>query len=68
MATNALDNIILDFCQDNEAIHGDDVKERSHLAKKLSGKLRDGFLQHFNVSNPVSCDMNQSLTLALRHR
>lgn len=50
LATNALDNTILDFCEDNDAITGDDGDEKSRQVRKLSQQLRESFLQQFGVS------------------
>ncbi|KAM0511188.1 hypothetical protein ACHAPE_010139 [Trichoderma viride] len=49
LATNALDNTILDFCEDNEAITGDDGDEKSRQVRKLSQQLRESFLQQFGA-------------------
>ncbi|KAL6873091.1 P-loop containing nucleoside triphosphate hydrolase protein [Trichoderma novae-zelandiae] len=49
MATNALDDTILDFYEHNNAIVGDDVDERIRLVRKLSQQLREGFLQQFGA-------------------
>ncbi|KAK1241437.1 hypothetical protein MKX08_001411 [Trichoderma sp. CBMAI-0020] len=49
LATNALDNTILDFCRDNDAITGDDGDEKSRQVRKLSQQLRESFLQQFGA-------------------
>lgn len=49
MATNALDTIILEFCQENEKILGDDMDEKMNLAGELSRKLKAEFLSRFKV-------------------
>ncbi|KAL7925147.1 P-loop containing nucleoside triphosphate hydrolase protein [Trichoderma austrokoningii] len=49
LATNALDNTILDFCEDNDAITGDDGDEKSRQVRKLSQQLRESFLQQFGA-------------------
>jgi hypothetical protein len=54
MATNALDDTILDFYKDNDAIAGDDGDERYRLVRKLSKQLQEGFLQQFGASFPYS--------------
>lgn len=60
MATNALDNTILDFYEENSAIAGEDEGERSRLVRKLSGQLQEGFLQQFGASLPL-LTRNQNL-------
>lgn len=62
MATNALDDTILDFYDQNDAIAGDDAGERTRLLKKLGQQLQERFLQIFGVSciclrfnTPSSC-------------
>ncbi|PTB67011.1 P-loop containing nucleoside triphosphate hydrolase protein [Trichoderma citrinoviride] len=49
MATNALDETILDFYEHNNAIAGEDVDERVRLVRKLSQQLREAFLQQFGA-------------------
>ncbi|TFA98454.1 Chaperone protein ClpB [Trichoderma ghanense] len=49
MATNALDETILDFCEHNGAVVGEDVDERVRLVRKLSQQLREAFLQQFGA-------------------
>ncbi|KAH6608629.1 hypothetical protein Trco_001975 [Trichoderma cornu-damae] len=49
MATNALDETILDFYEQNHDLAGEDEDERSRLARKLSQQLREGFLQQFGA-------------------
>lgn len=49
MATNALDDMILDFCGKNEGIFSRNDTVRSPLAKQLSRQLREGFLRQFGV-------------------
>uniref|UniRef100_A0A8H7N4B2 AAA+ ATPase domain-containing protein n=1 Tax=Bionectria ochroleuca TaxID=29856 RepID=A0A8H7N4B2_BIOOC len=49
MATNALDETILDFCLKNEAIVGQDQSEQARLSKKLSRQLQEDFLQNFDA-------------------
>ncbi|UKZ66600.1 uncharacterized protein TrAtP1_007771 [Trichoderma atroviride] len=49
LATNALDNTILDFCKHNEAITGDDGNEKTRQMRKLSQQLRESFLQQFDA-------------------
>ncbi|KAL7946006.1 P-loop containing nucleoside triphosphate hydrolase protein [Trichoderma barbatum] len=49
MATNALDNTILDFYDQNDAIAGDDADERARLLRKLCQQLQEGFLQQFGA-------------------
>lgn len=55
MATNALDETILDFCLKNEAIFGQDQSEQARLSKKLSRQLQEDFLQYFDVSVSILC-------------
>jgi hypothetical protein len=50
MATNALDETILDFYEHNGAIAGEDVDERVRLVRQLSQQLREAFLQQFGAS------------------
>ncbi|KAH0491273.1 hypothetical protein TgHK011_002710 [Trichoderma gracile] len=49
MATNALDETILDFYEHNNAVVGEDVDERIRLVRKLSQQLREAFLQQFGA-------------------
>ncbi|KAL6904371.1 P-loop containing nucleoside triphosphate hydrolase protein [Trichoderma evansii] len=49
LATNALDNIILDFYKKNDTIAGDDGNERSRLVRELSQQLRENSLQKFRA-------------------
>ncbi|KAL6886505.1 P-loop containing nucleoside triphosphate hydrolase protein [Trichoderma longibrachiatum] len=49
MATNALDETILDFYEHNNAIVGEDVDERIRLVRQLSQQLREAFLQQFGA-------------------
>ncbi|KAL7935361.1 P-loop containing nucleoside triphosphate hydrolase protein [Trichoderma chlorosporum] len=49
MATNALDDTILDFYDQNNAITGDDADERSRLLRKLCEQLQEKFLQQFGA-------------------
>ncbi|KAL6816078.1 P-loop containing nucleoside triphosphate hydrolase protein [Trichoderma camerunense] len=55
MATNALDDTILDFYDQNDAIAGDDADERTRLLKKLGQQLQERFLQIFGMANLDSC-------------
>lgn len=50
MATNALDDTILDFYDHNDAIAGENADERARLLRKLCQQLQEGFLQKFGVS------------------
>ncbi|KAH0526519.1 hypothetical protein TsFJ059_009823 [Trichoderma semiorbis] len=49
MATNALDDTILDFYDQNDAIAGDDADERTRLLRKLGQQLQERFLQIFGA-------------------
>lgn len=49
LATNALDNTILDFCEENDFTVGDIGDEKSRLVRKLSQQLRESFLQQFGA-------------------
>ncbi|KAK5988275.1 ATP-dependent Clp protease ATP-binding subunit ClpC-like protein [Cladobotryum mycophilum] len=49
LATNALDNTILEFYDKNSAMAGDDDTEKSRLVKKLSQRLQEEFLQTFDA-------------------
>ncbi|KAK7402960.1 hypothetical protein QQX98_011270 [Neonectria punicea] len=49
LATNALNDEILDFCEENEAIFGEDDEEKLQLTKKLSRELRDALLRYFSA-------------------
>ncbi|EHK17444.1 uncharacterized protein TRIVIDRAFT_160288 [Trichoderma virens Gv29-8] len=51
MATNALDDAILEFYDHNEGIAGDDMEEKSRLLRKLSQQLQEGFLQQFGANS-----------------
>ncbi|KAK7429007.1 hypothetical protein QQZ08_004414 [Neonectria magnoliae] len=49
LATNALDDEILDFCEQNEALFGENDEEKLQLTKKLSRELLDAFLRYFSA-------------------
>lgn len=49
MATNALDDTILDFYDHNDAIAGENADERARLLRKLCQQLQEGFLQKFGA-------------------
>ncbi|UKZ92747.1 uncharacterized protein TrAFT101_007686 [Trichoderma asperellum] len=49
LATNALDNSILDFCEENNLITGNIGDEKTRLVRKLSQQLRESFLQQFGA-------------------
>ena len=51
LATNALDKMIIDFCERNEAIFDDDnPAKREDLLEELTSAMREDFISVFKVS------------------
>ncbi|KAI1414197.1 P-loop containing nucleoside triphosphate hydrolase protein [Hypoxylon sp. FL1857] len=49
LATNALDDTINSFCEDNKEIHSQNETIKEKEAKRLSKELKDAFLARFNA-------------------
>jgi hypothetical protein len=52
LATNALDEKISNFCDQNEGIITSDEAGKEQLTKQLSKELKKGFLSRFGVREP----------------
>lgn len=50
LATNALDDTILDFCEKHDGIFNEDKIHKSTLVRQLTRQLQEVFLQKFDVS------------------
>lgn len=69
LATNALDQDIQNFCQQNADIFSEQDQQRQKLAKELSKILRQGFLQRFGVSKThIALKCNRILTVMTGRR